>query len=67
MVDCEGIEFSGGFRDLHTEVYRKTLASEGFGFDDARPSTELVHRLRHADLQTPREHFHPFTKGYTLG
>jgi UDP-N-acetyl-2-amino-2-deoxyglucuronate dehydrogenase len=65
-VDGEEIEFSGGFRDLHTEVYRKTLAGEGFGIDDARPSIELVHRLRHADLQTPREHFHPFTKGYTL-
>jgi UDP-N-acetyl-2-amino-2-deoxyglucuronate dehydrogenase len=65
-VDGEEIEFSGGFRDLHTEVYRKTLAGEGFGIDEARPSIELVHRLRHADLQTPREHFHPFTKGYTL-
>jgi UDP-N-acetyl-2-amino-2-deoxyglucuronate dehydrogenase len=65
-VDGEEIEFSGGFRDLHTEVYRKTLAGEGFGIDDARPSIELVHRLRHADLQAPGTEFHPFTKGYAL-
>ena len=65
-VDGEEIEFSGGFRDLHTEVYRKTLAGEGFGIDDARPSIELVHRLRHADLRTTGDSFHPFTKGYTL-
>lgn len=45
-VDGEEIEFSGGFRDLHTKVYEKTLNGNGFGIDDARPSIELVHKLR---------------------
>lgn len=49
-VDGEEIEFSGGFTDLHTKVYEETLAGKGFGIEDARPSIELVHKLRTMDL-----------------
>ena len=45
-MDGEEIEFSGGFTDLHTEVYRRTLAGEGFGLADARPAIELTHQIR---------------------
>lgn len=45
-IDNKEIEFSGGFTDLHTRVYEETLAGRGFGIDDARPSIELVHKLR---------------------
>jgi len=45
-VDGDEIEFSGGFTDLHTRVYERTLNGEGFGIDDSRPSIELVHELR---------------------
>jgi UDP-N-acetyl-2-amino-2-deoxyglucuronate dehydrogenase len=45
-VDGEEVEFSGGFTDLHTRVYEETLAGNGFGIEDARPSIELVHKLR---------------------
>lgn len=45
-VDGEEIEFSGGFTDLHTQVYAETLAGNGFGINEARPSIELVHKLR---------------------
>lgn len=65
-VDGKEIEFSNGFRDLHTEVYRKTLAGKGFGIEDARPSIELVHELRQATPKAPGTSFHPFTKGYAL-
>jgi UDP-N-acetyl-2-amino-2-deoxyglucuronate dehydrogenase len=40
------VEFSEGFADLHTEVYRRTLAGEGFGIEDARASIEVVTRIR---------------------
>jgi len=49
-VDGEEIEFSGGFTDLHTRIYEETIAGRGFGIDDARPSIELVHRLRNDPL-----------------
>jgi UDP-N-acetyl-2-amino-2-deoxyglucuronate dehydrogenase len=45
-IDDAPVEFSEGFTDLHTEVYRRTLAGNGFGLEDARPSIELVSRLR---------------------
>ncbi|MCA3265809.1 MAG: Gfo/Idh/MocA family oxidoreductase [Azospirillum sp.] len=48
QIDGGALEFSEGFGDLHTESYRRILAGEGFGIDDARPSIELVHRLRGA-------------------
>jgi len=59
-VDGEEVEFSGGFRDLHTRVYERTLAGEGFGIADARPAIELVHSIRHATPQVPTSGAHPF-------
>jgi UDP-N-acetyl-2-amino-2-deoxyglucuronate dehydrogenase len=59
-VDGEEIEFSGGFRDLHSVVYEETLAGRGFGIEHARPSIELVHRIRtEAPAQTPWADVHP--------
>ncbi len=49
-VDGEEVEFSGGFRDLHTVVYEETLAGRGFGLAEARPAIELAHALRTAPL-----------------
>lgn len=49
-VDGEEIEFTEGFTDLHTRVYERTLAGEGFGIADTRPSIELVHRIRTASV-----------------
>jgi len=49
-VDGEEIEFSGGFTDLHTRVYQETLAGRGFGIDDARPSINLVSKIRNAPI-----------------
>jgi UDP-N-acetyl-2-amino-2-deoxyglucuronate dehydrogenase len=46
-VDNRELEFTDGFVDLHTRVYEEVLAGRGFGIDDARPSIELVHRVRH--------------------
>jgi UDP-N-acetyl-2-amino-2-deoxyglucuronate dehydrogenase len=45
-VDGEELEFSGGFTDLHTVVYREILAGRGFGIEEARPSIDLVYKIR---------------------
>jgi len=59
-VDGEEIEFSGGFTDLHTVVYREILAGRGFGLEEVRPSIDLVHKLRHAvPARTADSHVHP--------
>lgn len=58
-VDGEEIEFSGGFRDLHTRVYEETLAGRGFGIEDARPSIDLVHHIRSTAPVAPGQDAHP--------
>ena len=51
-IDDEELEFSHGFDDLHTRVYERTLAGQGFGIDDARASIELVHQLRTMEVSS---------------
>ncbi len=61
-VDGQEIEFSEGFTDLHTTVYERTLAGNGFGINDARPSIELTHKIRTAPVVSPTNDVHPFLK-----
>lgn len=58
-INDEEIEFSGGFTDLHTLVYKDILASGGFGIEDARPSINLVHEIREAIPVENKEKYHP--------
>lgn len=55
LVDGERFEFSDGFADLHTAVYRDILSGGGYGVEDARPSVELAHKIRHATPAETRE------------
>lgn len=57
-IDGEEVEFSGGFTDLHTVVYRDVLSGGGFSLDDARPSIELAHQIRNAKPLGVRERSH---------
>ncbi|MDF1545508.1 MAG: Gfo/Idh/MocA family oxidoreductase [bacterium] len=61
-VDGEEIEFSGGFSDLHTVIYKNTLEGNGFGLDAARPSIELVHNIRVAEPSGVTTDSHPFLR-----
>ncbi|MBN1398744.1 MAG: Gfo/Idh/MocA family oxidoreductase [Bacteroidetes bacterium] len=56
-VDGQEIEFTEGFTDLHTRVYEKTINGGGFGIEDARPSIELVHKIRTSII--PVKHVFP--------
>jgi UDP-N-acetyl-2-amino-2-deoxyglucuronate dehydrogenase len=55
IVDGQQLEFSDGFTDLHTRVYEDVLAGRGYGIDDARPSIELTHQIRHAAITAADE------------
>jgi len=59
-MDGKEIEFSGGFTDLHTEVYKKTLSGEGFRLEDARPPIELVYQIRNLKPKGKNNNAHPF-------
>jgi len=55
----EEFEFSDGFTDLHTKVYRDVLAGGGFGLRDARPSIDLAHKIRTAVPAGLKGEYHP--------
>lgn len=59
--NSEEFEFSEGFTDLHTEVYRNILNGAGFGLEEARAAINLVYELRNAQtIPTNSNHAHPF-------
>jgi len=61
-IDGEELEFTQGFTDLHTRLYEKVLAGEGYGLEDCRPSIELAYRIRTATPSRSTEQFmHPLT------
>jgi UDP-N-acetyl-2-amino-2-deoxyglucuronate dehydrogenase len=61
-VDGKEVEFSEGFSDLHTRVYENTLAGQGFGIVDARPSIDLTYHIRQAEISAVDTLAHPFLK-----
>ncbi len=61
-IDGAEIEFSEGFTELHTEVYRRTLEGNGFGIKDAYASVHLAHDIRVASPTGPNSRSHPLLK-----
>lgn len=61
-IDGRDVEFTDGFADLHTRVYEEIFAGRGFGIDDARPSIDLVHRIRTSEISQPDGDIHPFLR-----
>jgi UDP-N-acetyl-2-amino-2-deoxyglucuronate dehydrogenase len=61
-IDGEEVEFTDGFRDLHTRIYEEALAGRGFGIDDVRPSIELVHNIRTTSISPRDDMIHDFLK-----
>ncbi|MDB4470708.1 Gfo/Idh/MocA family oxidoreductase [Deltaproteobacteria bacterium] len=60
-VDGDEFEFSEGFADLHTVVYKEILAGNGYGLEDARQAINLVYELRNAKAtKVNGGHSHPF-------
>jgi UDP-N-acetyl-2-amino-2-deoxyglucuronate dehydrogenase len=45
-IDNIPLRFDNSFADLHTSVYQDILMGNGFGLDDAKPSIELVYKIR---------------------
>jgi len=61
QIAGDELEFTGGFTDLHTESYKNILAGNGFGIQDSKPSIEMVHYIRNAEIvNTMKDCEHPF-------
>ncbi|MCK9204663.1 MAG: Gfo/Idh/MocA family oxidoreductase [Bacteroidales bacterium] len=61
-LEGQDIEFSEGFTDLHTEMYRDILSNRGFGLADAKQSIVIVHHIRNAKPIGLKGDYHPFLK-----
>ncbi len=61
-VEGEEIEFSGGFRDLHTRSYEEILKGNGFGLDEAYGSINIVSQIRKMAPIGLKNDYHPFCK-----
>ena len=53
------IEFSDGFTDLHTEMYREIIAGRGFGLLEARQSVNIVFHIRNSQTVGLTGDYHP--------
>jgi UDP-N-acetyl-2-amino-2-deoxyglucuronate dehydrogenase len=45
IVDGDSIDFTEGFEDLHTEVYKHILAGNGNGLDDAKAAIRISNQI----------------------
>lgn len=61
-VDGDEIEFSGGFKDLHTRSYEEILKGNGFGLDDAYGSIDIVSQIRNINPIGLTGDYHPYAK-----
>lgn len=50
-IDGAELDFTHGFENLHTELYRDILAGGGFGIEDNRQVIQLIHDIRECPLQ----------------
>ena len=62
-IDGQEVEFTEGFTELHTTVYKEILAGRGAGIEEARPSIDLVYRIRKAPLSPLDDRVHPYLAG----
>ena len=65
-IDGEHTEFSHGFGTLHTNVYQDILAGRGLGIGAARPSIEVVFRIRQSDTVSATSDAHPLVNDPSL-
>jgi UDP-N-acetyl-2-amino-2-deoxyglucuronate dehydrogenase len=61
-VDGEEIEFTQGFTELHTASYDSILNGQGYRIGDTRAAIQIVHDIRHAEIQGLIGDYHPLAK-----
>ena len=59
-INGEELEFSGGFTDLHTMVYKDILEGKGYGLEAARTAINIVHDIRNSNPVGLKGEYHSF-------
>lgn len=58
------IDFSTGFDNLHTKVYRELLAGRGFGLEENRAAVQIAGDIRNQEPAGLSGEVHPYLKKY---
>lgn len=66
-VEGNEIEFSTGFKDLHTKSYEQILKGNGFGLTDACASIDVVSQVREMNPVGLVGKYHPFCENVSHG
>ena len=61
-IQNKELEFSTGFKDLHTRIYEQILNGKGFGLEDTLNSIEIIHKIRNCTISPKVGDYHPFAK-----
>tara|TARA_Y100000385_G_C12998491_1_gene596030 strand:- start:216 stop:1187 length:972 start_codon:yes stop_codon:yes gene_type:complete len=61
-IEGDELEFSGGFTDLHTKVYKGIVEGKGYGLEDARQAIKIVHDIRNTQPIGLKGDYHPLAK-----
>lgn len=61
-LEGDEIEFSEGFKDLHTKSYQNILDGNGFSLKEALPSIELAYLIRNSTPVGIKGDYHPYAK-----
>ena len=59
-VENKELEFSSGFKDLHTKLYENILNGKGFSLEDSRKSIEIIYKIRNQKISRLAGDYHPF-------
>lgn len=62
LMNGEEVQFSEGFTDLHTEIYKEVMQGRGFGIEDNRVAIETVSQIRSATPSGLKGEYHPLLK-----
>ena len=58
-IENEEFEFSEGFNDLHTILYKNILEGKGFGLKEAKKSIQIVYNIRNCNTVGIKGDYHP--------
>lgn len=61
-IDGNEIEFSTGFKDLHTRSYEEIVSGNGFGLDEVYTSIQIVSQIRKSEVVGLKGDYHPLAK-----
>lgn len=61
-IEGNELEFSSGFKDLHTTTYKDIIDGHGFGLEASRQAIEIVHDIRYANPVAAKGEYHPLIK-----